>query len=50
MTLANTGESITYEQFCEQWLADIEENGLPSFEQRTPVCIQTHYSVAGHYN
>ena len=33
MTLANTGDSITYEQFCEQWLAEIEEDGLPSLSK-----------------
>ena len=33
MTLANTGDSITYEQFCEQWLEEIEEDGLPSLSK-----------------
>ena len=30
MTLASTSDSIVYEQFCEEWLAEIEEDGLSS--------------------
>ena len=33
MTLSNTGEQVTYEQFCEQWLADIEEVGLSTLSK-----------------